>query len=155
MTLLHSTCQNKPCTPLSPKIMINFHNNFAMLFNPRRACAARVTGLSVCLSVCPFVKPHLTSGAFVRAEINVTYSTGNEGEKNLGFSLKPPGYGDPLPSLYGQPTVRWYHSLGIGFSRYIKGQSLPVIRINMTQRPTFLFQRPSSTSNFSYTSRYT
>ena len=34
-------------------------------------------GFSACLSV----KPHLTSGAFVRPEINVTYSMGNEGPK--------------------------------------------------------------------------
>ena len=30
------------------------------------------------------VKPHLTSGASVRPEIDVTYSTGNEGQKICG-----------------------------------------------------------------------
>ena len=52
------------------------------LINPQRACAARVTvvGLSVCLSV----SQHLTSGASVRLENAVTYSTGNEGQKICG-----------------------------------------------------------------------
>ena len=59
--------------------------------NPRRACAARVTDLvgSVCLSVCLSVKSHLTSGASVRPENAVTHSAGNEGQKFVGFSLKP------------------------------------------------------------------
>ena len=46
-----------------------------ILVNPRRACAARVTVVGfVCLSVCVCVsvKPHLTSGASVRLEIDVT-----------------------------------------------------------------------------------
>ena len=42
--------------------------------NPRRACAARVTGLCVCVSV----KSHLTYGASVRPENAVTYSADNE-----------------------------------------------------------------------------
>ena len=56
--------------------------------NPRRACAARVTvvGLSVCLSV-----QHLTSGASVRLENAVTYSTGGEGKNICGvFSENAP-----------------------------------------------------------------
>ena len=57
--------------------------NICNLVNPRCACAARVTvvGLSVCLSV----SQHLTSGASVRPENAVTYSTGDEGQKICGF----------------------------------------------------------------------
>ena len=56
------------------------------LINPRRACAARVTVvvLCVCLSVCLSVKSHLTYGASVRPENAVTYSAGNEGQKICG-----------------------------------------------------------------------
>ena len=58
------------------------------IFNPRRACAARVTVVgSVCLSV----KSHLTYGASVRPEIDVTYSAGNKGGKICGvFSETAP-----------------------------------------------------------------
>ena len=38
----------------------------------------------VCLSVCVFVKSHLTSGVSVHLENTATYSTGNEGQKNFG-----------------------------------------------------------------------
>ena len=41
-------------------------------------------GLSVCLSVCLSVSQHLTSGASVRLENAVTYSTGDEGKKICG-----------------------------------------------------------------------
>ena len=55
------------------------------LFNPRRACAARVTVVgSVCVCVCVSVQ-HLTSRASVYPEINVTYSTGNEVETIVCF----------------------------------------------------------------------
>ena len=55
------------------------------IFNPRRACAARVTVVGfVCLSVCLSVKSHLTYGASVRPENAVTYSAGNEGQKICG-----------------------------------------------------------------------
>ena len=62
------------------------------VINPRRACAARVTVVgSVCLSVCLSVKSHLTYGASVRPEIDVTYSAGNEGGKLCGvFSETAP-----------------------------------------------------------------
>ena len=44
-------------------------------------------GLCVCLSV----KSYLTSGASVRPENSVTYSAGNEGQKNCGdFSETAP-----------------------------------------------------------------
>ena len=58
----------------------------SMVINPRRACAARVTVvvLCVCLSVCLSVKSHLTYGASVRPENAVTYSAGNEGQKICG-----------------------------------------------------------------------
>ena len=59
------------------------------VFNPRRACAARVTVVgsvcvSVCLCVCLSVKSHLTYGASVRPENAVTYSAGNEGQNICG-----------------------------------------------------------------------
>ena len=41
-------------------------------------------GSWVCLSVCLSVKPHLTSGASVCPEIDNTYSTSNQGQKNCG-----------------------------------------------------------------------
>ena len=58
-----------------------------LLVNPRRACAARVTVvvLCVCVSVCRLsVKSHLTYEASVRPENAVTYSAGNEGQKICG-----------------------------------------------------------------------
>ena len=59
------------------------------LINPRRACAARVTVVVLC--VCLSVKSHLTYGASVRPENAVTYSAGNEGEKICGvFSENAP-----------------------------------------------------------------
>ena len=52
------------------------------IINPRRACAARVTVVVLC--VCLSVKSHLTYGASVRPENAVTYSAGNEGQKICG-----------------------------------------------------------------------
>ena len=72
------------------------------VINPRRACAARVTvvGLSVCLSVCLSVSQHLTSGASVRLENAVTYSTGDEGQKICGvFSETAPLPRSSTPSV--------------------------------------------------------
>ena len=60
---------------------ISFAMHF-MFFNPRRACAARVTVVVLC--VCLSVKSHLTYGASVRPENAVTYSAGNEGQKICG-----------------------------------------------------------------------
>ena len=83
-----------------------------IFINPRRACTARATVVGfvcvyvcvcvcVCLSVC-LSKSHLTSGASAPPEINVMYSTGNEGQKFVGFSLKLLRCGDPaLPPSYG------------------------------------------------------
>ena len=76
--------------------------------NPRRACAARVTvvGLSVCLSVCLSVRlsvsQHLTSGASVRLENAVTYSTGDEGQKICGVFPETA----PLPRSSTPSVVR-------------------------------------------------
>ena len=53
----------------------------AAFINPRCACAARVTVVG---SVCASVKSNLTSGASVRPENFVTYSTGNEGQNICG-----------------------------------------------------------------------
>ena len=63
-----------------------FNKLFSIVINPRRACAARVTVVVLC--VCLSVKSHLTYGASVRPENAVTYSAGNEGQKIVGFSLK-------------------------------------------------------------------
>ena len=56
--------------------------HFRLFINSRRACAARVTVVVLC--VCLSVKSHLTYGASVRPENAVTYSAGNEGKKICG-----------------------------------------------------------------------
>ena len=59
------------------------------VINPRRACAARVTVVVVC--VCLSVKSHLASGASVCPENAVKDSAGNEGQKICGgFSATAP-----------------------------------------------------------------
>ena len=66
-----------------------------VLFNPRHACAARVTvvvvsvclPVCVCVCVCVCVKSHLTFGASVCPEHAVMYSVGNKGQKFVAFSL--------------------------------------------------------------------
>ena len=78
------------------------------LINPRRACAARVTVVvRVCVCVCVSVKSKLTSGASVRPETSVTYSTGNEGQKICGdFSETAPLRRSSTASVewpYGRP----------------------------------------------------
>ena len=77
-----------------------------VIINPQCTCAARVTVVEsmcvcvcMCVSVCLSIKPHLTSGAPVRPEIDVTYSTGNEGQKFVGISCKD----TPFPALYDYP----------------------------------------------------
>ena len=55
---------------------------FHLFINPRRACAARVTVVVLC--VCLSVKSHLIYGASVRPENAVTYSAGKEGQKICG-----------------------------------------------------------------------
>ena len=60
-----------------PDVKASIH--FKPIFiNPRRACAARVT--VVVVSVCVFVKSHLTSGASALREDAATHSAGNEGQ---------------------------------------------------------------------------
>ena len=88
------------------------------VINPRRACAARVTvvGLSVCLpvclSVCLSVSQHLTSGASVRLENAVTYSTGDEGQKICGvFSETAPLQRSSTPSVVRLMRSRPFLSL--------------------------------------------
>ena len=57
--------------------------------------------------MCLSVKSHLTYGASVRPENAVTYSAGNEGQKFVGFSLKPLRCRDPaLPPLCGHAYSR-------------------------------------------------
>ena len=54
----------------------------------------------VCLSVCLSVSQHLTSGASVRLENAVTYSTGDEGQKMCGvFSETAPLQRSSTPSV--------------------------------------------------------
>ena len=74
------------------------------LINPRRACAARVTVVAVC--VCVSVKSHLTSGASVRPENAVTYSTGNEGQKICGVFSKTHAFRRSSAPSLGWPYIR-------------------------------------------------
>ena len=77
---------------------------FSCLINPRRACAARVSW--VCVSVCLYVKSHLTYGASVRPENAVTYSAGNEGQNVCGvFSETAPLQRSSTPSIV-RPCVQ-------------------------------------------------
>ena len=72
------------------------------VINPRRACAARVTSVCVCVSV----KSHLTYGASVRPENAVTYSAGNEGQNICGvFSETTPLQRSSTPSIV-RPCVQ-------------------------------------------------
>ena len=50
-----------------------------VVINPRRACAARVTVVVLC--VCLSVTLNLTSRVFVRLTKDMTYLTGNESQK--------------------------------------------------------------------------
>ena len=86
------------------------------------------------------VKPHLTSGASVHPEIDVTYSTGNEGQTICGIFSETTPLQRSSHSLRSTASVQCEgaHSLGIGFSRLKRltiGQRLPAIRVNVTQRP--------------------
>ena len=59
-----------------------------LVFNPRRACAARVTVVGF---VCLYVTLHLTSRTSVRPRNDTIYPTGNEGQKICGvFSENAP-----------------------------------------------------------------
>ena len=90
------------------------------IFNPRHACAARVTVvvcvcvcvcvcvsvcLSVCLSVCS-VKSNLTSGESVRPEYTVMYSAGNGCPKICGIFSESHKYG--LPFSCGNRVCAWH-----------------------------------------------
>ena len=85
--------------------------SIALIINPRRACAARVTVVGsvcvcVCVCVCVSVKQHLTYGASVRPENAVTYSAGNGGQKICGvFSETPPLQRSSTPSVV-RPCVQ-------------------------------------------------
>ena len=76
------------------------------LINPRRACAARVTVVgSVCVCVRVSVQ-HLTFRASFPPENHITCSTGIEGQKICGVSLKLLCCRDPaFPALYGCPLL--------------------------------------------------
>ena len=61
--------------------MNGLHNE--RVINPRRACAARVTVVVLCVSLSVNKSP-LTYEASVRPENAVTYSAGNEGQNICG-----------------------------------------------------------------------
>ena len=74
------------------------------IFNPRRACAARVTVVAV--SVCVSVWRHLTSGASVRPENAVTYSAGNKGQKSCSVFSKTHAFRRSSPPSLSLPYIR-------------------------------------------------
>ena len=97
---------------LTAKVSNNQHN----VINPRRAYTARVTVVGfVCLCVCLSVKPHFTTGASVHPEIDVTYSSGNEGQKICGdFSETASLQRFSTPSVvlpYVQTAIFYAHAL--------------------------------------------
>ena len=98
---LHRACSTSP----SPFELVQPN---VVLINPRRACAARVTGLCVCVSV----KSHLTYGASVRPENAVTYSAGKEGQNICGvFSETAPLQRSSTPSVVRLMRSRPFLSL--------------------------------------------
>ena len=70
-------CSYAPPPITGKDSLLAFPSKLKSFINPRRACAARVTVVCVCVSV----KSHLTSRASVRPETSVTYSAGNGGQK--------------------------------------------------------------------------
>ena len=86
--------------------LLVFLNCGCLIINSRRACAARVTVVGfVC--VCLSVKSHLTSGASVRPEINVTYLTDNDCQTICEiFSETAPLQRSSTPSVVW-PYVQW------------------------------------------------
>ena len=67
------------------------HYLFDVIFNPRRACAARVTVVVVC--VCQSVTRHLTSRAINRSTNNSTYSASGIGRKIGGVFSETVAFG--------------------------------------------------------------
>ena len=64
------------------------YNDFVVIFNPRRACAARVTVVVGCvLSVC-LSASYLTSRAINHSTNDTTYSASDECRQICGVSLK-------------------------------------------------------------------
>ena len=79
------------------------HSMTFLLINPRRACAARVTvvGLCVCVSVCLLSHISPLERLFVLKTLSRTQRA-TKVKKFVGFSLKPLRCRDPaLPALYG------------------------------------------------------
>ena len=133
------------------------------IINPRRACAARVTVVVVC--VCLSVKSHLTYGVSVPPENAVTYSAGNEGKKICGvFSENA-----PLLRSSGVPVVfhtfRWPFffiakvvRMRIGIHSYALAE--PQGNTQLAQRLSATFSlaqndaaSPSPRVNYSYNTR--
>ena len=83
----------------------------SVLFNPRRACAARVTVVgSVCVSVCPLSHISPMERLFVLKTLSRTQRA-TKVKKFVGFSLKPLRCRDPaLPPLYGHAYSRPFFS---------------------------------------------
>ena len=104
MGSLFSTCYRQPQVMTTTCTMEHCLNSALLFFNPRRACAARVTVVG---SVCVSVKSHLTSGASVRPENAVTYSAGNECQNICGvFSETAPLQRSSTPSVDGHTYSR-------------------------------------------------
>ena len=81
---------------------------YVQLINPRRACAARVTVVVVC--VCRLVANSLLKGQFVLKTLSHTLRA-TKVKKFVGFSLKPLRCRDPaLPPLYGHAYIRPFFS---------------------------------------------
>ena len=77
----------------------------ARFINPRCACTVKIMVVEfVSLSIHLSVKSHLTTGASVRPEIDVTYSTGNKGTKICGDSSETA----PLRRYTASCIVRLY-----------------------------------------------
>ena len=83
---------------------------FHFLINPRRACAARVTGLSVCVCVCLLSHISPMERLFVLKTLSRTQRA-TKVKQIVGFSLKPLCCRDPaLPPLYGHAYSRPFFS---------------------------------------------
>ena len=98
----------KPGNNLIP-ISVPSQCSYICIVNPRRACAARVMVVG---SVCPF--SHLTSGVSVLPENAVTYSAGNEGQKNRRVFSEP-----ALSALYSISMVSYFYSAENARAHYL------------------------------------
>ena len=115
------------------------------LINPRRACAARVTVvvLCVCVSVCLSVKSHLTYEASVRPENAVTYSAGNEGRKICG----------DLPETTAFKSYSAKHERKSQYANYSDSPAVSFLRLTHSEAPEGT-QRLSTTFSLAQNDAY-